>query len=109
MVIATRLSTIAGSQRRAFAEELRGTGVTVTALCPGAVATEFAKEAGLDDTDIFKSAKTPEYTARRAYGAMEKERLKIITEPSLAFAIKALLPFIPMRMKLKQVRKLQEK
>ncbi|MEM7573887.1 MAG: SDR family oxidoreductase [Bacteroidota bacterium] len=97
------------SWSQALAEELRDSGVTVTALCPGAVATEFAQEADLSDTDLFKNAKTPEYTARRAYEAMEKGRLKIITEPSLAFQIKAVLPFVPMPTKLKMIRKLQEK
>lgn len=33
---------------RAMAAELRGTGVTATALCPGPVETEFAEAAGLD-------------------------------------------------------------
>lgn len=34
---------------RAMGAELRGTGVTATALCPGPVETEFAEAAGFDD------------------------------------------------------------
>lgn len=34
---------------RALAQELRGTGVVATALCPGPVHTEFAHAAGIDD------------------------------------------------------------
>ena len=38
----------------AIAEELRGTGVTVTALCPGPTATEFQKNAGLGSEALLK-------------------------------------------------------
>jgi uncharacterized protein len=37
----------------AIAEELKGTGVTVTALCPGPTQTEFAAKAAMTDTKIF--------------------------------------------------------
>lgn len=39
---------------QAIAEELRGTGVTVTCFCPGATATGFADRAGVHGTLIFK-------------------------------------------------------
>ena len=38
----------------AIAYELRETGVTVTALCPGATDTEFAKAASMENSSIFK-------------------------------------------------------
>lgn len=39
----------------ALAEELRGTGVSVTALCPGATRTDFARRAKMEDANIFKA------------------------------------------------------
>lgn len=38
----------------ALAEELRGTGITVTALCPGATASEFAARAGTERSRLFR-------------------------------------------------------
>ncbi|MEO0787531.1 MAG: SDR family oxidoreductase [Bacteroidota bacterium] len=95
------------SWSQAINEELQGSGVSVTALCPGAVNTEFAEVANLDKADMFKNAKSAEYTAQKGYEAMEAKRLKVISEPSLNFAIKALFPFVPMRTMLKQVKKMQ--
>ena len=37
-----------------LAKELEGTGVTVTALCPGPTTTEFAKTAGIHDRLLFR-------------------------------------------------------
>lgn len=39
---------------QAIAEELRGTGVTVTCLCPGATKTGFADRAHTNNTRLFK-------------------------------------------------------
>ena len=38
----------------AIANELRGSGVTVTCFCPGATATGFAKRAGTENSRLFK-------------------------------------------------------
>jgi short-subunit dehydrogenase len=46
------------SLSEALAEELRGTGVTVTALCPGPTLTGFQAQAGLEDSQFFKAAAT---------------------------------------------------
>lgn len=40
----------------ALAVELKGTGVKVTTICPGATNTEFAKKAGIEKTKLFKVA-----------------------------------------------------
>lgn len=58
----------------AIAEELRKTGVTVTALCPGPTESNFADRAGTNKSRLFKHAKvaTSEEVARYGYTAMMK-------------------------------------
>ena len=57
----------------ALAYELKDTGVTVTAHCPGATETEFARSAGSADTLLFKkSVAKASDVARHAVAAMEK-------------------------------------
>jgi short-subunit dehydrogenase len=43
----------------ALAEELKESGVTVTALCPGPTATQFSKRAELEKSRLFKGAIVP--------------------------------------------------
>lgn len=92
---------------KGVASELEGTGVTVTALCPGAVKTEFADTADMGDSDLFKGARTPEYTAKKGYEAMEAGKLDVITETGLAIAIRGLIPFVPTRFAMNQIKKIQ--
>ena len=55
-----------------LAVELKGTGVTVTAHCPGATATHFGAVAGSEGTLLFKlSTADPGAVARHGYSAME--------------------------------------
>ena len=93
---------------KAVASELEGTGVTVTALCPGAVKTEFADTAGMSDSKLFEGAKSARYTAERGYAAMEAGELEVITEPALHAFIKGALPFVPARLAMNQVKKMQK-
>jgi uncharacterized protein len=65
----------------ALAEELRGTGVAATALCPGVVPTGFQDVAGLDDSSPMlhsPAVKSPEYVAQAAYAAMAKGKPVVI-------------------------------
>lgn len=60
------------SWSEALYEELRGTGVRVTALCPGATHTEFAGEAGMADSPLFKRMATgPETVIRDGLAALD--------------------------------------
>lgn len=72
----------------AIAEELRGTGVSVTALCPGPTATEFAERAKMTDTRIFSGRlmKAKE-VASIGYRALLRQKPMVIT----GFANKALV------------------
>jgi uncharacterized protein len=55
----------------AVATELRGTGVTVTASCPGPVATEFGAVANSDRTNLLRSGAADAVSvARHGYRAM---------------------------------------
>jgi short-subunit dehydrogenase len=71
------------SYSRALAEEVRRKGVTVTALCPGPVETEFAEAAGFDDTEAadalprFMWVPSADVAAQAIVG-MEKGRQVVI-------------------------------
>ena len=58
----------------AIANELRGTGVTITVLCPGPTATGFANAARVEQSRLFRFGKPASATdvARFGYEAMKK-------------------------------------
>lgn len=64
----------------ALAEELRGTGVTVTALCPGPTVTGFQKRAGMEHAPIGGRMVTGDAAAvaRAGYAGMMKGRPVVI-------------------------------
>ena len=67
---ATKAYVLSFSQ--AIANELRGSGVTVTCFCPGATHTGFAQRAGTENSRIFKQfgAMPAERVARDGYRAV---------------------------------------
>lgn len=68
------------SLSEAIAFELKRTGVTVTALCPGPTQTEFQKRAGLEHSSLFRHAGMNSMTvARIGYKAMMSGKRIAIT------------------------------
>jgi short-subunit dehydrogenase len=94
----------------AIAEELAGTGVTVTALCPGPTATGFAAAAEATNRRLFKW-KTPMASmdvARIGYAGMLRGQRIVI--PGMANKLLAQsVRFSPRRLTTKITRALQEK
>jgi hypothetical protein len=67
------------SLSEALANELRGTGVTVTALCAGPTRTKFAHRARLIDTKAFQGKlMEAQDLAEQGYGAMMKGKQVLI-------------------------------
>ena len=55
----------------AVANELQGSGVTMTVLCPGPTRTDFSAAAGISDSNLFKgSSMSAEEVARIGFDAM---------------------------------------
>jgi len=68
----------------AIAEEVKGTGVTVTALCPGATESGFQQRAGMEDSKLVSGRQlhTAASVARAGYDAMMKG--KTVEVPGLS-------------------------
>jgi short-subunit dehydrogenase len=63
----------------ALAEELRGTGVTVTTLCPGPTKTEFAERAHLTGTNLFHGRlSSAADVARAGYRALMRGQTTVV-------------------------------
>jgi short-subunit dehydrogenase len=80
-----------------LAEELRDTGVTVTALCPGPTRTEFQARAQMEDSGLLQGPllMDAEAVARIGYAGMMKGRRVVI--PGLGNRLLALGPRIAPR------------
>jgi uncharacterized protein len=97
------------SLSHAIAAEIAGTKVTITTLCPGPTLTNFAKKANMENSKLFKNGTTALYVASIGYKAMMKGKREIITDTPMKFLIKAILPFAPLKIILKQVMSMQAK
>jgi len=93
----------------AIAEELHDTNITVTNLMPGPTETQFGKVSGMDKTAMFQKTFSARSVAEDGYKAMLDGKLDVIS--GLTFTQKMMLlmlPFIPRRILLKQIRQMQE-
>ena len=76
--------------------ELKDTGVTVTALMPGAMQTGFANAGGLSDTKLFANAVDPQQVALDGYNGMLKGELNVTSGlPGWQKPMMALAPMFP--------------
>jgi uncharacterized protein len=78
---ATKAYVLSFSQ--ALAEELRNTGVTVTALCPGATETEFADVAQVTNSGVFAKFGLADAADVAEYGVHAMMRGKRVAIPGL--------------------------
>jgi hypothetical protein len=92
---------------KGISHELKPHGITVTALCPGPVKTEFEFVAGMGNGDMFKNGATAYSTALKGYNAMMKGKRICISDVGLNFMIKFLLPVIPDSILLRVIQKMQ--
>jgi short-subunit dehydrogenase len=104
---ATKSFVISFSQ--AIAQELEGTNVISTVLCPGTVATGFVAAGDLNGIKAWDKAATPESVAKCGYDAMLKEDLVKINEKGLSFMLNWVIPFLPRKTILKISQQAMEK
>lgn len=91
-------------------DELNGTGVTVTCLCPGPTKTEFADVAGMHGTNLFRGPNVMGVGAVADAGARAARRGQRLVVPGfwnrlLVFGVR----FAPRRLVLRVVRRFQQK
>lgn len=83
------------SLSEAIAEELKGTGVIVTTLCPGATKTEFAQRAGMEDVKLFRgNTMEAKQVAEIGYAALMRGKTTVVAGCSNTLLIFS-LRFIP--------------
>lgn len=92
----------------AIANELRGTGVTATALCPGPTPTEFQKRANVGKVRGLKLMMrvNPDAVVRAGYRGMIKGK-PVVVPGALNNVLIFLLRLVPRRMVTSMVRRIQ--
>jgi len=92
-----------------IAEELLGTGVTATALCPGPVLTGFQSRGGLQGTNLTKSPLVMTAVEVAEYGYKAAMAGKVIAIPGVGNKLVAWSTrFAPRALSRKIARRLQE-
>jgi len=81
----------------ALAEELKDTGVTVTALCPGATKTDFFNQADMNNANVLKMGKLPSAASVAELGWLQARIGKRVVVPGVMNNVFAMLPRIAPR------------
>ncbi|WP_111707118.1 SDR family NAD(P)-dependent oxidoreductase [Lutibacter citreus] len=93
----------------ALSEELYNTNITVTNLMPGATESEFGATSGMDKTEMFKKTASSQSVAEDGYKGMMKGKIDVISGlKPMEKIMMAMIPFMPKKMVLKQIRQMQE-
>jgi uncharacterized protein len=94
----------------AIANELDGSGVTVTVLCPGPTETEFQKDAGLEETRLFTGPLVTDArsVARAGYEGMRKGHRIVIPGIGNKLLVQT-VRLTPRRLVTTVARRIQEK
>lgn len=94
----------------ALAEELKDTGVTVTALCPGPTTSGFQKTANMGDIPLFNAMSPPSSREVAEYGFRSLKSGKVVAvHGTLNKMLVQSLRIAPRNLIPKIVRKLQDK
>ncbi|MDQ2818270.1 MAG: SDR family oxidoreductase [Candidatus Eremiobacteraeota bacterium] len=94
---------------RALAEELRGSGITVTALCPGPTTSGFQRRAGMEDSKLLRGRVMDAPTVAQA-GYRGLMRGKGLVVPGARYRLLALAARLaPTRLTTRVVRRMQER
>jgi len=93
----------------AIANELRHTGVTVTALCPGPTESEFTRVAQMSDVNLTRTLASTRQVAEAGYNAMLRGKTIIVPGVLNKFTIHGLLRLSPRRLSTRISRILMEK
>lgn len=94
----------------AIYNELQGTGVTVTALCPGATESNFQKVAAMEESKLVKNKKLPTAleVAEYGYKAMMKGKMTAI-HGLKNYLLANSVRFAPRSLTVALARKIQDK
>jgi short-subunit dehydrogenase len=76
----------------ALAEETRGSGVTVTALCPGPTASGFQASAEMEHSALVKGRKLPSSAEVAAYGVKAMQKGDVVAVPGMMNKMMAASP-----------------
>ena len=104
---ATKAFVISFSE--AIANELAGTGVTVTALCPGPTESEFTRTAQMSDVNLTRTLASARQVAEVGYEAMLRGKTMVVPGMLNKVTIHGLLRLSPRRLSTRISRILMEK
>jgi uncharacterized protein len=94
----------------AISNELEGTGVTVTSLCPGATESDFQNKAAMQDSKLVKGKKLPTSAEVAAYGYKSMMNGKVVAiHGTVNYLLANSIRFAPRALVLKLVRFMQNK